>query len=313
MKLQTLLRKALYTLLVLFILVNAIAIFHAYKFTHFKAGIKAHARDEMTLSTSEKLNALFFGVSLPRPENTRQPARPFQTINLQSNKQIECWLIPADSPIGTVVICHGYGGSKASMLDKAEVLLQLHYNVLLPDFMGAGGSEGNVTTIGYKEAAEVKACVDYLSTKGEQNIRLFGTSMGAAAIMKAMQDDSLPVSGLILECPFGTMLRTVQNRFKIMDAPAFPMAQLLVFWGGIINGFNAFNHNPESYARSIHCPVLLMHGVDDPKVSVEETNAIFRALAGPKKLLSLPNTGHSNYLSNNLQAWTTTVDSFLKK
>ena len=53
-----------------------------------------------------------------------------------------------------------------------------------------------------------------------------------------------------------------------MHVPCFPMAYLLVFWGGTINGFNAFNHNPQNYASQVKCPVLLMYGLKDDKVSL---------------------------------------------
>ncbi len=313
MNFRALLRKSLYVLLTLFVLANIVAGFHAYKFTHFGPAQQAGTRDEASLSFKDKVIALATGVSLPRPENRRQPQAAFKTISLQSNKRIECWWMPVDKPVGTVVLCHGYGGSKASMLDKAAVFQQLHYNTLIPDFMGTGGSEGTLTTIGYCEAEQVISCVDYLTAHGENNVVLFGVSMGAAAIMKAMKDDDLHVSALILECPFGTMLRTVQNRFQMLGVPAFPMANLLVFWGGVENGFNAFTHNPEQYAKSIKRPTLLIYGARDKKVSLEETTAIYENLAGPKTLLTLPEAGHENYLLRYRKDWTSAVTSFLNK
>jgi alpha-beta hydrolase superfamily lysophospholipase len=312
MTIKRVLRKCGYIFLTLFVLANIMAAFHAWKFTHFSPGLAARTGDEASLSFGEKVEALLTGVSLPRPENRTWPDGAFETISLQSNKRIECWRMAADSAIGTVIIFHGYGGSKASMLDKAEVFRKMHYNVLLADFMGAGGSEGDQTTIGYKEAAQVKTCIDYVAGRGERNIALYGTSLGAAAIMKAMHDGAPDVRRVILECPFGTMLRTVQNRFKMLDVPAFPMAQLLVFWGGVENGFNAFSHNPEDYAGSIRCPALLIYGARDAKVSLEETAAIFRNLAGPKRLLTLPGAGHENYLKRYRNEWTAAVDSFLQ-
>ncbi len=312
MKRSTLLRKGLFALIVLLVLANIIAGFHAYKFTHFSTGLKSGTRDESTLSLREKMKAVLFGVSLPRPVNS-QPDAPFETIALQSNKRIECWLMPADSAIGTVILFHGYGGSKSGLLGEAAIFRRLHYNTFLADFMGSGGSEGMQTTIGFKEAAQVKTCVEYIAGKGERHIILFGASMGAAAILKAVHDDGLQVNGLILECPFGTMLQTVRNRFRIVGLPHFPMANLLVFWGGMINGFNAFNHNPEDYARSIRCPTLLMHGARDPKVSESETSAIYTRLVGPKRLVRFPDAGHSDYLAQYEQEWTHAVDSFLKE
>ena len=92
------------------------------------------------LGFGQKIKALLFGINNPRPANNSTPARNFATISIQSNKKIECWFIKADSAKGSVILFHGYGGEKSSMLDKADEFLNLGYNTLLVDFMGAGGS-----------------------------------------------------------------------------------------------------------------------------------------------------------------------------
>jgi len=80
------------------------------------------------------------------------------------------------------------------------------------------------------------------------------------------------------------MYKTVCARFRSMNAPTFPMAGLLVFWGGLQNGFWAFGHNPTEYAKKINCPTLLMYGQQDDKVSRAEIDEIFANLAGQKEL-----------------------------
>ncbi|BAV08755.1 hypothetical protein SAMN05421788_101211 [Filimonas lacunae] len=312
MKPTSRLKKSFLWMVVLLILfLNFVAFFHAWKFTHFTPGLPYKTSSRQQLSLTGKLKLGLLGVDNPRPVTKRLPGVPYQDITLQSNKRIACWLITAPNAKGTIVLFHGYTGEKSSMLDKADVFLKAGYTVLLPDFMGSGSSEGNQTTIGYKEAAEVKTCVDYLQQKGEKHIYLFGTSMGAAAIMKAFKDQPLSVSGVILECPFSTMLTTVQNRFENMHIPAFPMSYLLVFWGGVENGFNAFAHKPVNDARAITCPTLLVYGEKDEKVKPEETQAIFKNLAGPKKLVTFPLAAHDNYLVQYKKEWSEAVTSFL--
>jgi hypothetical protein len=89
------------------------------------------------------------------------------------------------------------------MLDKSDIFLSEGYNSFLVDFMGSGGSEGNQKSIGFLEAEHVKSCFDYLTNNGEHNIYLFGTSMVAAATMKAIHDYDIKPKGIIIECPFG--------------------------------------------------------------------------------------------------------------
>lgn len=290
-------------LVVIFILMNVVAIFHAYKFTHFTSEHVKKTDDARQLTTGQKIQALFFGVDNPRPVNHQMPSCNFKTIELKSNKTIECWHIPTKNAKGTVILFHGYGGAKSSLLDRAAIFREQGYNTFLVDFMGSGGSEGRQTTIGYAEAKQVKTCFHYLRQKDTDNIYLFGISMGAVAIMKAINDYDLQPNGIILECPFGSMYQTVCARFRMMGVPSFPMAGLLVFWGGIQNGFWAFNHKPTEYAGQISCPVLLMYGAQDKKVSREEIDEIFINLNGPKQLQIYQHAGHEDYLSKYKAAW----------
>jgi alpha-beta hydrolase superfamily lysophospholipase len=307
-------RVLLWICLTLFIIMNIAAYFHAYKFSHFDPEIHGKAKNPAELSTMEKLKALAFGVSMPRPENSEKPIRPFETVRINSNKEIEAWLMKTDRPKkGTVILCHGYGSKKSSMVSRAYFFLDAGYHALLIDFMGSGGSEGLQTTIGFQEAEQVKSAYDYIHKRGEDNIVLFGCSMGAVAIMKAQNDYKLQYTSLILECPFGTMLETVQARFKIMKIPSFPMDRLLVFWGGVQNGFNGFAHNPEDYARGITCRALLLCGQKDDRVSMKEINSIFRNLAGPKSLRTYPLAGHENYMNKYAEEWRRDVFGFLKQ
>jgi len=294
-----------------FVFINVIAFFHAYKFTHFATKTVEKTKNPTKLSATEKLKTLVFGVNNPRPETKLLPEDSFETVILHSNRTIECWDIKTTNAKGTVVLFHGFSADKSTMLDKAAVFRALGYSTLLVDFMGSGGSQGNQTTIGFLEAEQVYTCYNYLVEKGERNIYLFGTSMGSAAIMKAVNDYEIKPKGIIVECPFGSMYETVCARFEIMNAPTFPMAGLLVFWGGVQNGFLAFSHNPTDYAKNIDCPTLLLYGAKDDKVSRKEIDNIFCNLSGPKSLRIYSEAAHENYLTNYKKAWTMDVSDFL--
>lgn len=291
---------------------NVIAYSHAYKFTHFTNDEVAKTSSTNDLSVFNKLKLLVFGIDNPRPRNIKFPSKPYKTIILEGEVKLECWYIRSTEEKGTVLLFHGYSGEKSSMLSKADIFLDLGYHVFLVDFAGSGGSEGNVTTIGYKEAEQVKRCYEYIRNNYQGEVILFGTSMGAVAIMKSFHDNILPVSKVILECPFATMQETVEARFKMMNVPSFPMSHLLVFWGGVQNGFWAFDHSPETYAKKIRCPVLLMHGSKDPKVSVDEINRIYQALESPKTLVRFDEAGHEDYLKFGTK-WKDSIIDFLVK
>lgn len=302
-----------YTLVASFslvVLANAVAAMQAYRFTHFASGGQ-HIRQD-GLSTMQKLQLLVTGVNIPRPENRDFPRRPFTVVKIRSNVELGCWYIQPPVPAkGTIIIFHGYIGCKSALINRAEPFLQAGYNCLLVDFMGSGGSGGNSTTIGYKEAQEVADCYSYIQQRGEGHIYLYGSSMGAVAIMKAMHDTPIKPSAIILECPFATMYETVAIRFRNLGVPTFPMARLLMFWGGVENGFPAAAHNPVSYATGVHCPVLLQYGALDKLVAKDETDRIYANLNKPKRLIVYPLAGHDNYYKDYGKEWAANMVGFI--
>lgn len=306
-------KRNIFGLVVLAIaLLNIVAFFHAYKFTHFSDDNRERT-DPKELTFFGKLETLAFGVDNPRPQNTQKPARPFKTWVIPHERDtIECWYVPVDSSKGTVLIFHGYAGHKSQMVKESNQFNELGYETILVDFLGSGGSTGNRTTIGFYESDQVKTVFDFVTKSGGQRIIMFGTSMGAVAIMKSINDYQLEPEAIILECPFGDMLETVQARFRIMNAPVFPMSQLLTFWGGFQNNFNAFAHNPTEYAKKIEVRTLLLYGMRDDRVSPEETELIFKNLSGTKELKLYPEAGHESILMKYKSEWVQDVGDFVE-
>ncbi len=297
----------------LFVAMNVVAALHAWKFTHVNADDGARTKNPEDLTTGEKIRTLLTGINNPKPVNVLTPSQPYETITLLSDKKIECWHIKHPQPKGTVILFHGYLASKSQMLTRADELYSMGYSTLLADFMGCGNSEGTQTTVGYKEAQDVKTCYEYIAGQKEHNIILFGTSMGAASIMHAVAEYKLEPAKMIIECPFGSMYQTVCNRFTSMGVPSFPLASLLVFYGGLENGFWAFGHNPEDYASQIHTPTLVLYGECDGRVKREEIDNIYHNLQGPKTLATFPLSGHESYLLRYKQEWITALSNFIEK
>ena len=137
--------------------------------------------------------------------------------------------------------------------------------------------------------------------------------MGAAAILRAVYAHAVQPDRIILEAVFDTLLNTVRHRFRAMEVPAFPSAELLVFWGGRQWGFDGFEHNPSAYAASVRCPVLLMHGARDPRVRLIEARRVFEAVPATKEFVTFEQSGHESYLSKNAEQWRSAVERFIKR
>jgi alpha-beta hydrolase superfamily lysophospholipase len=147
---------------------------------------------------------------------------------------------------------------------------------------------------------------------GERLI-LFGQSMGAAAVLRAMATRGIKADATVLECPFDTLLHTVEARFAAMGLPAFPGAELLVFWGGLQHGFNGFAHNPVDYARGATGPVLMLHGAKDTRVTQSQLQSIYDNLPGEKEQHFFEGLGHEFYVVKRPEEWKEWVGRFLEK
>lgn len=304
-------------LLVGFVALNALAYLHARAMMSLTAGGSRTLKPEK-LSWAERAKVLCLGVTVPRPVSTRSPEelapdcqrlpiqRPFDCVRLGA------WYVDRGPKTPLVVLFHGYGAEKTSLIPQAKVFLKLGASVLLVDFRGSGESSEAYTTIGFREADDVAAVVEYThAVLPHSAVILYGQSMGAVAILRAVSANGVKPEAVILEAVFDTMLNTVRHRFEAMGVPSFPSAELLVFWGGVQAGFNAFAHEPVVYAKSVTCPALFMHGTDDPRARLEEGLRVYAAVTGAKQFKQFAAVGHESYALRYPAEWEVTVDSFL--
>jgi alpha-beta hydrolase superfamily lysophospholipase len=306
----------LVVLLALLVLLNGLAYRHARSMTHFlPRGDGAYKKLEH-YSAREKVWMLLHGLPVHRPHPDRTPADVELAYEVHAIPgglgNLEAWYVPHPRARGLALMFHGYTNCKATLLDEAAVLHELGYACLLVDFPGSGGSEGDVTTIGYREAEDVVRCVEYARAHWPgRPLVLYGQSMGAAAILRALAMHGVRANAAVLECPFDRLLSTVKARFRAYGLPSFPAARLMVFWGGVLHGYNGFGHNPVQYAAAVDCPVLLLHGRDDRRVTYAQVESIYRQLRGRKHLHVFEGLGHESYVAPRRQEWKDSVGRFL--
>lgn len=310
-------RTAIALALLLALGVNFIAFMQARAMTHFSRGAERTASPE-ALNLAQKAWVVLTGVSVPRPQNDLLPTdlgMSFTVHHVRSadGTDLELWHIPTDHPRGLVVLCHSYAACKSTCLRPAQAFHDMGFDTLLTDFRGSGGSSGDETTVGYREADDIAAVVSFAQAQfAPKRLILWGQSMGASAVMRAVAVNRVPCERVILEAPFDRLLSTVENRFHAMRLPSFPFARLLVFWGGVRQGYWAFGHDPVEYASNITCPTLLNYGADDPRVTATQSEQIFARLAGEKHQLRFDHLGHGGFLELRPDEWRQAVAGFLR-
>ncbi|MGF2411552.1 alpha/beta hydrolase [Ferruginibacter sp.] len=301
------------TVLVLFILINIITAFHAYKFTHFYDVGEVTVKNKGEKTGWDKTKEILFGINAVKQQNTVADTANQKVILTTSDKiKLEGWYTTVDSAKGTVCLFHGHGGKKSGNNTEAEAFRKMGYNTFQIDFRAHGSSSGNTCTIGYFESEDVKLAYDFVKNNNEKNIILWGISMGAAAVTKAVNDYPLQPNKIILEMPFGSITEAAEGRIKMMGLPPQPLATLITFWGGTEHGFWAFNMKPSEFAKKINCPALLQWGKNDPRVSQKETDDIYSNINSTKKLVVYENSGHESLCKNENEKWMREISDFLK-
>lgn len=302
-----------------FVGLNVIAYIQARAMLRFSShGPRTGKPEQLTLL--QKAKVIFEGINIPRPESDISPAEyglKYDTLTipgLRPGIKLGAWYCPGESDSTIIILFHGYAADKSAMLREATALLQLGYSALLVDFRGSGGSSESYTTFGFDEAEDVAAAMQFVRENHlHARVILYGQSMGAAAVLRAVYKRGLKPDGIIVEMVFDRMLTAVEYRFRAMGLPPFPGAELLLFWGGLQSGFKAFSHNPVDYASSVSCPVLFLHGTDDDRAPIENARLVYEAVSGPKLFKAFPGVGHESIAARCPDDWKNAIADFLQR
>jgi alpha-beta hydrolase superfamily lysophospholipase len=314
---KKILRWVIWVLIVQLVLINVMAALYAYRLTHFYND-PALNNPQPGRNIFSKTWKLFTGPRNAKSMIIETPSFPYETVTLitASGLNIETWLsLKTDTATkGAIILFHGIGDAKDQLLDEAEAFLDMGYHVMLVDFRAHGNSEGYSTSIGLRETEEVKLAYDYLKNRGDRNIFLFGSSMGAITVIKAVCDYSLPVSGIILQSPFASLQSHLKARARNLGFPAQPFAFLTTLWIGIEKGYNGYGFRTSGYAKKIDCPVLLQWGRQDAYVKEWEINKVYKAVNSPEKKFVIYENGlHESLFRRDRMKWRSEVGDFLEK
>ena len=315
-KRPNLLKKVATILLVFFVLLNIMAAFQAYRMTYFYEQGEVPFQRFPDKTIEQKIQTILFGAKIPKREMTDKPANSFEVVKLTDSEGyvLEGWYVPVQNPKGTVALFHGHASSKSQVVREADYFHQLGFNTFALDVRSHGNSQGNVCTVGYSESEGIKLVYDWIRKKGEKNLILWGVSMGASMLLKAVPAYDLKPQKIILNCPFASMHDAVKGFLRNMKIPATPLAEMLMFYGSVERNYWGFDYEPAEYAKNIkNIPILLQWGRKDLRVQQQETDLIFKNLGTTnKQLVIYEDSGHESFCKKEILKWEGVVKGFLE-
>jgi pimeloyl-ACP methyl ester carboxylesterase len=199
----------------------------------------------------------------------------------------EGWFFPGLRGAPTVIVAHGYRAQRADVLTLVTALQEQQFNAYLFDFTGHGTSPG-VTTIGYKETAELRSAVQSLSARDDVDPRrfgLWGEDMGGYAALEVATSDPR-IAAVAVDDAYSDPRDMVQVEVKHSGLTALPGVSA---FSDI--GFRLFNYSfRDQVAVSQHLdqikgiPKLFIETEDRPELA-RYTVRLFNLAPEPKQLV----------------------------
>jgi len=219
------------------------------------------------------------------------------------------------------VLCHGFLSNKNSTTNKTltRLLDDRGIATLRFDFMGMGESSGpfdDVTvTIGI---AQAHAALNHARSLGYNTLGLVGSSFGGlvATLAAAERDD---LACLALKCPvvdFAEELRLEFGpdelaRWQATDTIPNIMGgaeRIRLKYGLYEDSLKQVAYGP---AARVTVPTLIVQGGRDEMVPLHQSRRLHEALAGPKRLLMLPEADHQFTRGEDFRTMTTAIANWL--
>ncbi|HEY8921288.1 MAG TPA: alpha/beta hydrolase [Candidatus Limnocylindria bacterium] len=189
------------------------------------------------------------------------------------------WYVPAADGAGptaaTVVLVHGFGANKTSILEYGEAL-HATFNLVAFDLRNTQRSSGHQTTGGVFEQKDLRAIIDWLErTKHPSHLGVLGNSLGAATAVAESRGDPR-VEALALDSMHTRMRYQVEQRLQHVGHPAYPGTWAVFLGARLRTGVDLGSVDAQDAIPDlVRLPVLLSHGTGDTEDLPERTEAFY--------------------------------------
>ena len=232
-----------------------------------------------------------------RPADLGLQFESFNGINPEGTR-IAGWWVPAKSALGSIVMVHGFGGNKSTMLSRAVTFVDAGFNVALVDLRARGESGGERSDIGPGAADDVLAAADALRSSGRlATLPLvgYGLSHGARSVLLAAEKSRAQFAAIIAEAPPFSLREGLKRASGLPWVPPLPEGNL-----------------PATFKALREQPILLLLGDSDPEISVEQATSFLSGNTHPASRVEVfTDTGHGVFSNQNREEYRRRTAIFL--
>ena len=230
---------------------------------------------------------------------------------------ISAWVFRNPKPTGALLMLHGFGSSKAELLDVAGALHGTgRFNLVLLDFRRHGQSGGRTASFGLRETGEVKAALDFMaSDPGFRGLPVgcWGISMGGAiAVLAAVRFKE--ILGVVADCTYARLGKAVARaQWLTYHIPQIPLGQMVLWALEWRLGCRLAQLDPiDAAGRIAPRSLFVVHGGKDQTVPPEEGRALFQAAREPKEWWLISESEHGTCYFDRMEEYVRRVTGFFQ-
>jgi pimeloyl-ACP methyl ester carboxylesterase len=202
---------------------------------------------------------------------------PFEEISIRINEKqtLSAMLFKADKPKGIVIYFHGNARNISKYGNKARLMLERGYSVLMMDYPTYGKTTGELTeTAIYDNALHMYEVARKFYPR--DSIIIYGRSLGTAvaAQLAAVRD----CKRLVLEAPYFNM-----TEMAMRLVPLYPYAYML-----------DFKFPTNEYLLKVTAPVVIIHGTDDKTIPIGSGQKLEKLFKTGDQFITIPGADHNN-------------------
>lgn len=218
-------------------------------------------------------------------------------IPSKSGSTLRALLIHGTQGAGAVLLLHGVGADRSSMLGRVKFLTALGFTVLAPDFQAHGESPGKHVTYGARESLDAESAVSYLRevAPGER-VGVIGVSMGGAAAL--LGPGPVDANAFVLESVYPTIRDAVSDRLETWFYPFGAVGRSLA--PAVINvigpnvGVTEAELQPIDRVGLVRAPIFFLAGDADSYTPLGEAESLYARATAPKSYWWVTGAGHED-------------------
>lgn len=194
---------------------------------------------------------------------------------------------------GSILLMHGWGGSRAQMTGFVGPLLEAGYRVVAYDQPAHGDSSGTMTNI-----LEITPSLEIMAAREGKFDAIIGHSFGTLVSSYALANEKIPLPARLIY--FGAINRLLDSVPRFQVQANLPDKVIQGFSDMLVENFgrNVLESIVnEELIQQIKIPALMFHDTSDSVTPIEDSRAIARNWKSAK-LIETQGLGHRGALQS---------------